>query len=240
MPLAVPPGRVIMPAVADALVVELPANHAAIDTAAMYRSMQHGRPLVNGYSGHTPPHYRILSQALRRMDPSGLIELARGRPLVLSVNGSMDDGGQVQRLVEGIPGIQSRGSWSSGAMFVLPALPAARVTPIGEPWPATIGAAAGPLTIDLGAARVVRTIGFALRWRYPDLDRRLTIDGSLDGEAWSTVWEDWTGGPAVIAAAQQPLEVPVRLTVPDITARYLRVHPAPPWLRREIKVYGPK
>jgi hypothetical protein len=240
MPLAVPPGRVIMPAVADALVVELPANHAAIDTAAMYRSMQHGRPLVNGYSGHTPPHYRILSQALRRMDPSGLIELARGRPLVISVNGSFDDGGQVQRLVEGIPGIQSRGSWSSGAMFVLPALPAARLTPIGEPWPATIGAPGGPLTIDLGAARVVRTIGFALRWRYQDLDRRLTIEGSLDGQAWSTVWEDWTGGPAVIAAAQQPLEVPVRLTVPDITARYLRVHPAPPWLRREIKVYGPK
>ena len=241
MPLAVPPGRVILPAVADALVLELPANHAAIDTAAMYRSMQHGRPLVNGYSGHTPPHYRILSHALRRMDPSGLTELARGRPLVLSVNASFDDGGRVQRLVEGIPGIQSQGSWSSGAMFVLPAQPAARSAPIGEPWPATVGApAGGTLEIDLGAARVVRTIGFAVRWRYEELAGRMAIDGSLDGQAWSPVWDDWTGGPAVIAAAKHPLEVPVRLTVPDISARYLRVHPAPAWLRREIKVYGPK
>jgi hypothetical protein len=241
MPLAIPPGRAVLPAIPDALVLELPANHAAIDTAAMYRSMQHHRPLVNGYSGHTPPHYLILSHALRRMDPSGLTELARGRPLVVSVNGSFDDGGHILRLVEGIPGIQPRGSWSSGAMFVLPAQPAARAAPVGEPWPALVRhSTAGMLEIDLGTARVVRTIGFALRWRYQELDRRVAVEGSHDGQAWWTVWDDWTGGPAVVAAAQHPLEVPVRLTVPDVTMRYLRLRPAPPWLRREIKVYGPK
>jgi len=30
------------------------------------------------------------------------------------------------------------------------------------------------------------------------------------------------------------------LTVPDVTARYVRVHPVASWMRREIRVYGPK
>jgi hypothetical protein len=32
----------------------------------------------------------------------------------------------------------------------------------------------------------------------------------------------------------------VRLTIPDVTARYARVHPVAPWLRRELRVFGPK
>jgi hypothetical protein len=241
MPLAVPPGRVILPDVPDALVLELPANEGATDTAAMYRSMQHGRPIVNGYSGHTPPHYAILAHALRRQDPSVLTELARGRPLLVSVNPSFDHGGHLHRLVEGVPGIQPHGSSSGGAIFVLPPQAAARVAPVGEPWPATIRAApVDTVNIDLGTPQVVRTIGFALRWHYQDLDRRLTIEGSLDGQHWWTIWEDWTGGPAFVAAVQQPLEVPVRITVPDVSARYIRVRPAARWLRREITVHGPR
>ncbi len=240
MPLAVPPGRAILPAVPDALVLELP-NEGAIDTAAMYRSMHHGRPIVNGYSGHIPPHYAILSHALRRRDPSVFTELARGRPLVISVNGNFDHGGHFLRLVEGVPGIQPHGSSSGGALFVLPAQAAARVAPVGDAWPAVVRAApVDTLEIDLGTTRVVRTIGFAVKWRYLELDRRVAVEGSLDGQTWSTVWEDWTGGPAFVAAVQQPLEVPVRLTVPDVPVRYLRVHPAARWLEREIKVYGPR
>jgi hypothetical protein len=32
----------------------------------------------------------------------------------------------------------------------------------------------------------------------------------------------------------------VRLTIPDVTTRYVRVHPVAPWLRRELRVFGPK
>jgi hypothetical protein len=31
----------------------------------------------------------------------------------------------------------------------------------------------------------------------------------------------------------------VRITLPDVTARYVRFGPAPEWLRREIRFYGP-
>jgi hypothetical protein len=241
MPLATPPGRVILPDVPDAVVVELPANEGIVDTGAMFRSMLHRRPIVNGYSGHTPPHYVILSLALRRSDTSVFAELARGRPLVIIVNQAHDPGGEYQRLVEGLPGIQALGGSSAGAVFVLPPVPAGRVAPVGEAWPASIReSGTNGVVMDLGVIRTVRTVGFALRWHYRELDPRIAVEASTDGTAWSTVWEDWTGGPAFAAALRDPREAPVRLTVPDVSARYLRVHPVPKWLARELKVFGPE
>ena len=55
-----------------------------------------------------------------------------------------------------------------------------------------------------------------------------------------TAWESWTGGPALAGALENALENPVRITLPDVTARYLRIHPAPRWLARELTVYGPR
>jgi hypothetical protein len=126
-------------------------------------------------------------------------------------------------------------------MFSLPAVPAGRVAPVGEAYPASIrNAANNTVDIDLGVSRVVRTIGFPLRWQYEELDRWMVVEASLDGVSWSTMWEGWTGGPALAAAIQNPVETPVRLTVADVPARYLRVHPVPPWMVRAIKIYGPK
>ncbi len=241
MPLAAPPGRLMLADVPQALVLALPANEGQVDVAAMYRQTVHGRPIVNGYSGYTPPHYVILSLALRRGDPSVITELAKGRPLVITVNTMLDAPGNLRRLVEGLPGIEPRGGSSGGAMFVLPALPAARVAPVGDPWPAALrDSAPDEVEIDLGQPRVVRTIGFPLRWHYGELDRRIAIEGSIDGIRWSSIWENWTGGPALAAALADPREVPVRLTIPDVPARYVRLRPASAWMRRELRVYGPK
>src|SRR5206468_3878164 len=84
----------------------------------------------------------------------------------------VDAHGDLRRLVEGLPGIEPRGGSSGGAMFVLPALPAARVAPVGDSWPASVrDSAPDEIEIDLGQPRVVRTIGFPLRWHYGELDR---------------------------------------------------------------------
>ena len=70
-----------------------------------YRQQQHGRPLINGYSGHTPPHYAIFSLALRRGDPSAIMELARGRPIIISVNQSVPMlDGSMDSSYRGLPG----------------------------------------------------------------------------------------------------------------------------------------
>lgn len=241
MPLLPPPGRVVLPSGANRAVLELPADEGAVGVAAMYRQTQHGLPLINGYSGHTPPHYVILSAALRRGDPSVITELARGRSLVILVKQTFDSGGSMDSLVRDLPGIESHGGSSGGQIYVLPALPPRRIAPDGETWAAMIrDVGRDTVAIDLGQPRVVRTIGFPLRWHYREIGRRLTIEGSSDGHTWSTLWEDWTGGPALAAALVDPFDVPVRITMADVATRYLRVHPIPPSLRHELRVYGPK
>jgi hypothetical protein len=55
----------------------------------------------------------------------------------------------------------------------------------------------------------------------------------------TTVWEALTGAPAVAAVLRDAVRAPVRITLPDVTARYVRFGPAPEWLRREIRFYGP-
>ena len=240
MPLATPPGRVLLPRVTDAIVLELPSDEGIVDVGAMYRQTQHGLPLVNGYSGHTPPHYRIFSTAIRRGDPSVIAEIAAGRRAVISVNDALDRDGAIRRLVEGLPGIDALGGSGGGAMFVLPASAVRRVAPAGERWRATVSRAGDAVILDLGELRTVRTIGFAVRWHYGELATRLTVDASSDGGSWSNAWADWTGGSTLAAALVDPVLVPVRLTLPDVQARYVRIRPAPPWMQREIAAYAPR
>ncbi len=240
MPLILPPGRVLLPEASRATVVELPPDEGVVNTHAMYRAMQHQRPLVNGYSGHVPPHYAVLWHALRRNDPSALVELARGRPLIIVVHDRIDTGGAMRRLVESLPGIQAHSTSGVGGLFVLPAQASARVPDGGTLLPATVREMPPHYAvIDLRVERVVRTIEFPLRWHTAELERRLAIDGSLDGTTWRVIGEEWTGGAALAGALRDPREIPVRFALPDVSVRYLRIHPAAAWLSRELRVYGP-
>lgn len=240
MPLAAPPPRVILPDVPGAVVLELPVNEGAGDAAAMYRSMLHGRPIVNGYSGHAPPAYAVLAHALQRGDPTAVTELARGGPLLIVLNRTQDSNDDYLRLVESLPGIQAFGGSSVGPVFALPPQPPRRDAPLGAAWPASMRESGrNGVVMDLGEPRVVRTIGFAVGSHARALDPRLAVEASVDGAVWSNVWENWIGGAALDAARRDPREIPVRLTVPDITARYLRVHPAPDWLAHGLKAFGP-
>ena len=63
---------------------------------------------------------------------------------------------------------------------------------------------------------------------------RLRIEASDDGNAWETVWLDWIGGPAMAAALDDPLVVPLRIPLSNVRARYLQIYPAPAWLEREL------
>jgi hypothetical protein len=64
------------------LVVELPRPDVVMDdTAAMYRSMQHGRRLVNGYSGYYPPHYPFLIHDLQEFCVDSLETVRGGRSM---------------------------------------------------------------------------------------------------------------------------------------------------------------
>jgi len=239
MPLRPPPGRFELPAVNDAIVVELPLDDTSVNTAAMYRAMLHGRPRLNGYSGHTPPHFRMLESAVRREDPSALQFFARGRPLVIVVNGKADENGDMLRFVRSLEGIDEYGTSTAGSVFVLPARPRGLIAGIGQRLPiaAVTSESREHAVVDLGRREILRTIAFPVRWHYQEMGSRLAVEASDDGTTWRTVWEDWTAAPAIAGALEDQKEAPFRLRLPDVEARYLRIHPAPPWLVRELTVY---
>ncbi len=239
MPLAPPPPRALLPA-GNAVVLELPADDGRVNVAAMYRAMEHGRPIVNGYSGYSPPHFTILSLALRRGDASPLAALAAGRALTIVVNDEYDEGGDFKRLVEGVPGIERFGVTSAGTVFQLAAQPRAVAQPDGSALVFQAREAGGQqLILDLARPQIVRAVTVNLRWRYQELGERVRIDRSDDGQVWEEAWLGWTGALAVAGALTDPLKVPLTIPLKDIKTRYLRVYPSPYWLAREISVSGP-
>lgn len=235
-----PPGRIELPPVPAATVLELPPDNTVVNVGAMFRSMSHRMPLVNGYSGHVPRHYDILCRSLRRFDPSALIELARGRTLLLLVAERNDPGRDVRRLIESIPGIERGIVTGAGMSYVLPAQPTLRRPRGGTPY--TFRAQREPgehVSLDLGSTRVIRSLEFAARNRYRSVGRRITVEVSDDGTNWVHAWEDWTAGAALAGALEDQVLVPVRLLLPDITTRHLRIHPMQDWILDQLAILGP-
>ena len=200
VPVVPPPGKVILPGSPQAAVMELPIDNIDIGIGAMYRSMFHRQPLVNGYSGHFPPHYIVLSLSLWRGDVSGLFYLARRRPLVILVSDRLDSSRSFKEMIEGVPGIQNYGVSGAGTMFLLPAQAAPRDPPSGPALPASVrDAGRYVLEFDVGAPRELSGVSFPLRKRYEDLAPRIRIETSEDGQTWRESWLGWTGGMAVEA-----------------------------------------
>ena len=234
-----PPGRIQLPPVRDAIVLELPLDHSAVGTSAMYRSIEHRLPLITGYSGHFPGHFRVLSSAVQREDPSAITYFAEGRPVIITVNQRYDPDGWIVRYVRSLPGIIEHGSSSAGALFTLPPRPRRRAPAVGSPLPIA-GTRQEPrqhTVIDLGQPQLVRAIGFPVRWHYNEFAARFEVEASDDGVTWKSVWLDWTAALVIEAAIQDQRVLPLRVPLPDVRARFLRVHPAPPWMVPELTVY---
>ncbi len=80
-------------------VIELPLGESWLDAPAQFRTITHGRPTVNGYSGYAPPHYRLLAIALRLNDSDVLSGLTAGTPLVVVLN-QHEEVSRWRRLIE--------------------------------------------------------------------------------------------------------------------------------------------
>jgi hypothetical protein len=239
IPLAAPIAAFPMPDARDAIVLELPVEESRVGTTAMFRMMQHGRPIVNGYSGHTPPHFGLLSHGLQRGDPTLLTSFARGRSLVVIVHRAHDPAGEWRALVQQAGGVLQEES-GVGPVYVIPPQPRERIPPVGPPVAGRpVENEAGYAAIDLGSEQIVRGITVTLRWRYAEIGRRMTVETSNDGTTWTPVWQDWTGAAALAGALEDPLLVPMRVYFPDVRARYIRVTPAAPWVAHQITASPP-
>lgn len=240
MPLATPPARVLIPDVPNSLVLELPADDSAVNVTAMYRAMLHGRPLVNGYSGHTPQHYALLNTSLMRGDASPLTYLAAGRPLVVIVHRRHDPEGEWRALVERAGGTLHEES-GTGPVYLVPPQPQVRTPPLGAALPATpVRSPAGYAVLDLGSEQVVRALNVNLRWRHAEIGTESLVEVSSDGDSWTTVWEGGTGGLALAAALEDQRLVAMKIYLPDVRTRFIRLSAVPPWVEREATVHGPR
>ena len=251
----------------EAPLVELPIGLVDRDTAALYRSIDHRRPLVNGYSGYTPPHYVILEIALRDEDLDALAELTRGEPLLVDVDRHF----QYERWASALAARHAPLVAGDGdnSLYRLTGAPVARAVS-GDRLPiqsveasvapeglvrmldgdfSTAWTTPGPqragetLVVDLGREREVAGVRLDFGPRVGDVPRRLAIDCAGERDEWQACWHGSALAAAVRGALDDPRRVPMLLTIDRAGVRRLRLRETAddtdrPWSVGELVVIG--
>lgn len=239
MPLGVPPRPFGVPVTAGARVLELPLTDDNVNVSAMYRGILHGLPVVNGYAGYIPPHAVVIEWALYRHDPSVLTELRRGRPLYVAVANNPDaepwtvfmDAQNDARLI-GVTG--------AGRLYLMPPAPFPRQVAVGAPLVGVRGEREGDwLRFDLGRAGIMRALDLRTRGHFILLHQTVRVETSLDGSTWTLAAEEPAGGLALTGALADPLGVPIRVFLPDPSARFVRVNAPAAFGPAAVTIYGP-
>jgi hypothetical protein len=267
MPMAAAPDRawpiVEPPGAAQPPILELPFRERSV--AATFRSMGHRRRVVNGASGHDPPHYELVADALERRDPEILFALATLGPIDIVVERSARPDSW-EMFVAGVPGATLIANDPLRAAYRLVAMPYHEPR-LGPPLairgvdvhPGTATAAIdgrldtawtdGPqnpdqwLRVELDGEWEVAGVTLVQPAYAQDYPRRLAIDLSPDGRSWTTAWEGSTMVPAFRGVLANPREVPVSVAFPPAAARHVRLrqlarHPYR-WFVAEVRVHAP-
>lgn len=223
MPLGVPPGS-FASMTSDGRVIELPFDDAYVHINAMYRSITHRMPVVNGYAGYVPPMASVIQWALGRRDPSILTELRRGRPLYVVV-ASRPEAETWTRFMDAQHDSQLLGVSGGGRVYRLP--PAAfprQVTTGAALSPASVDFRDGWLIADLGERQTVRALEIRTNGDLVRLPATIQIETSSDRSTWSLALEEAPGAPALVGVLAEPRAIPLRLILPDVRTRYIRIN----------------
>ncbi len=236
----------------DGALMELPLGHSYHDVAAMYRSMSHGRPVVNGYSGYFPPHYAALRFGLSLHDDDVLTQLASRGAAGIVINADDDPDGEWRTFVSAHKGVEVVCTEGRQTLYRLNEAPGASAGGRGSggtPLPIAVIRAnvnsqkvgnmtdgdrttrweSGPqsdrtaIEIDLGSVHSVSALELWLGPFVEDFPRGLSIETSEDGVAWSERWRGGSAGLAFAGAFDAPSDVPLRYALPPTTSRYLRL-----------------
>ena len=237
MPLGAPPGGLNV-SERGARVLELPFADGRVSVIAMYRSMSHEMPVVNGYAGYIPAHADVIDWALNRRDPSILTELRRGHPLYVIV-ASTEQAETWTRFMDAQNGAEMLGVSGGGRVYRMAASPYASPVAAGAAINAESIRSDGLwLTADLGRVRTARMLELVTHGQLTRLPGMLHVETSEDGSTWTRQLEQAPGGPALVGALAAPRIIPVRLNLPDVPARFIRIN-APGFRPRALTVYGP-
>ena len=236
MPLGVPPSRLTL-SERDARVMVLPFAEGRVSVFAMYQSMSHGLPVVNGYAGYVPPHAAIIDWALRRGDPSVLTELRRGHPLYVLV-AFTPEAPEWTAFMDGQQPATLLGISGGGRLYLMPPAPYAHEPRPGVLMPnATVAVDGTWMTADLGEPRTARGLELLTRGNVR-LPATIVAQTSVDGVTWTTVFDEPAGGLMLRAALRSPLGMPIRIDLGDAAARYVRLN-TPGFHAAALTLYQP-
>lgn len=257
---APPPGS-------EGAVMDLPLGEILPDLRAMYRSISHGRPTVNGYSGYFPPHYTALRFGLALRDRDVLTQLAaHGLEYVVIHRGHRSER-EMRRYVAGYEGAELMCAGPTLALFRIKKGESGQRT--GKPisiaslhanvngdlvgltidrdlntrWMTGPQAVGMMFEIDLGTSWPVSGVELSLGPSARDFPRGLRIEASDDRNEWREVWRGTSAGRAVIGAVVDPVAMPLTYDLDSVNARYLRLWLTAAdetfyWSIAELKVLG--
>jgi hypothetical protein len=238
-----------------AAVLELPLGGALADLAAIYRAIDHRRPVLNGNSGFEPPHYYTLRTALAERDPSTFDGLRTSGRLLIVINKRDDQNLSWDRFLTANPRVTRLAPEDEWAFYALEPVPAEAPPCTGEPVPiVSVTAQDGKsalavltdgdphtwwtthdpqragdnLALDLGRSVHPCAVTVAVgefRISYP---RSLLVETSADGATWTTVATRRMAGLVLAAALNDPKQVAVSIPLAPSTARFVRLRVAEP------------
>lgn len=237
------------PAAAVSAVVELPPGEAIVDFPAIYRSMSHGRPLVNGFSGYVPPHYLPLVYAIGHGQFEALEEMAADGPLGVGVDSSVPWHQNMEMFTSRLPSATRVPLDDRWATFVVTGhtRPTAPLGPRLQPaevranrqaqdvdrltdgrletaWsPGAAQEEGEEVLVELGSVQIVGAVVLAMGSYSFGFPRELAIDLSTDGQQWQTVWRGETSVRTVRAALTDPGSVPVTFELGAASGRFVRL-----------------
>lgn len=246
-------------------VLELPLGNIGRDVAAVYRSIEHGHPIVNGYSGYDPPHYQVLRVGLNLNDGAVIDELARDGVLIVAVD-HREQFARWASVVGPRHVIADDGDWR---LYRVPATATSRPA-IGAPlrvqsvtadvrneavglmldgdprtaWSTGRAQAGGEsLVIDLGGSQNLSAVRLTLGRFTLDFPRGLSVDCSPDRQQWDTCWRGSAAALALRAVLDDPLTGSMIIPVSAHAVRYVRLRqtsadPVSGWTVAELGVFG--
>jgi len=249
-------------------VMELPLGASWLDAPAEFRGIEHGRPVVNGYSGYAPPHYRLLTIALRLNDAEVLYGLTGTTPLLIAID-RREQFDRWKRLVESDQGehVADDGSWSIYRLAQRPdpaaptdvkplaiqaIVPSAGREGIGRmldgnlqtEWNSQRVQTGGEfILVDLGADRFVSLIRLSQGPFVSDYPRRLAVDCAADGADWQPCWSGSIAGRLLRNLIADPATAAASIPIERDRVRRLRitqtaVDPLNGWSIAELSILG--
>jgi len=169
----------------------------------------------------------LVGRSLRGLDETALTELRRGHPLYVAVSNTY--GSQPwTAFMDAQNDAQMLGVSGGGRLYFMPPASFARQVSTGPSLtPARVTVDAGWLVAELASPAPVRAVVLRTRGHVVWLQQTVRVDTSLDGATWTVAAEEPSGGLAFVGVLADPRSVPVRVFVPDVLARFVRINGGP-------------